>query len=194
MKIGLFGGAFNPIHLGHVKIAKEAIQQMSLDKLIVIPTGNAPHKKETEVSREHRFNMAQLAFKDEEKVEVSDYELNREEISYSADTVEYFKRIYPDDELFFIIGDDSYNNLSTWREPQRILAASTLLVFEREGAEIFPPAVKINMERIEISSSEIRDTIYKGKDFINLLPKSVFNYIIENNLYKKTEGIRFDGK
>ncbi len=194
MKIGLFGGAFNPIHLGHIKIAKEAIRQMGLDKLIVIPTGSAPHKKETEISREHRFNMAQLAFKDEEKVEVSDYELNREEISYSADTVEHFKKLYPDDELFFIIGDDSYNNLSMWHEPQRILDASTLLVFEREGADILPPAVKIKMERIEISSSEIRDNIYKGKDFINLLPKSVFNYIIKNNLYKRTEGIRFDGK
>ena len=194
MKIGLFGGAFNPIHLGHIKIAKEAIRQMSLDKLIIIPTGNAPHKKETEISREHRFNMAQIAFKDEKKIEVSDYELNREEISYSADTVEHFKMLYPNDKLFFIIGDDSYNNLSSWREPQRILDASTLLVFEREGAEILPPAVKINMERIEISSSEIRDNIYKGKDFINLLPKSVFNYIIENNLYKRTEGIRFDRK
>ncbi len=194
MRIGLFGGAFNPIHLGHIKIAKESIKQMNLDKLIVIPSGNAPHKKETEISRKHRFNMAMLAFKDEEKVKVSDYELKREEISYSADTVEHFKMLYPNDELFFIIGDDSYNQLSTWREPQRILDASTLLVFEREGAEILPPAVKINMERIEISSSEIRDNIYKGKDFINLLPKSVFNYIIENNLYKRTEGIRFDGK
>lgn len=194
MKIGLFGGAFNPIHLGHVKIAKEAIRQMSLDKLIVIPTGNAPHKKETEITREHRFNMAQLAFKDDDKIEISDYELNREEISYSADTVEHFKKLYPNDDLFFIIGDDSYNNLSMWHEPQRILSASTLLVFEREGAEILPPAVKINMERIEISSSEIRDNIYRGKDFINLLPKSVFNYIIKNNLYKRTEGIRFDGK
>ncbi|MBR1969909.1 MAG: nicotinate (nicotinamide) nucleotide adenylyltransferase [Clostridia bacterium] len=194
MRIGLFGGAFNPIHLGHVKIAKEAIRQMSLDKLIVIPTGNAPHKKETEISREHRFNMAKLAFKDDDKIEVSDYELNREEISYSADTVEHFKKLYPNDEFFFIIGDDSYNNLSSWREPQRILNASTLLVFDRDGAEILPPAVKINMERIEISSSEIRDNIYTGKDFINLLPKSVFNYIIENNLYKRTEGIRFDGK
>lgn len=194
MKIGLFGGAFNPIHLGHVKIAKEAIRQMSLDKLIVIPTGNAPHKKETEITREHRFNMAQLAFKDDDKIEISDYELNREEISYSADTVEHFKKLYPNDELFFIIGDDSYNNLSMWHEPQRILSASTLLVFEREGAKILPPAVKINMERIEISSSEIRDNIYRGKDFINLLPKSVFNYIIKNNLYKRTEGIRFDGK
>ena len=194
MKIRLFGGAFNPIHLGHIKIAKEAIRQMNLDKLIIIPTGNAPHKKETDISREHRFNMAQIAFKDEEKIEVSDYELRREEISYSADTVEHFKKLYPNDELFFIIGDDSYNNLSMWHEPQRILDASTLLVFDREGAEILAPAVKINMERIEISSSEIRDNIYKGKDFINLLPKSVFNYIIENNLYKRTEGIRFDGK
>lgn len=194
MRIGLFGGAFNPIHLGHIKIAKEAIKQMNLDKLILIPTGNAPHKKETEISREHRLNMVKLSICGEEKMCISDYEIMREEISYSADTVEHFKSIYKDDELFFIIGDDSYNNLSSWHEPQRILNASTLLVFEREGAKVLPPAVKIDMERIEISSSEIRKRIYIGKDFINLLPKSVFNYIIENNLYKQTEGIRFDGK
>jgi len=183
MKIGLFGGAFNPVHNGHMKVAREAVCKAELDKLIFIPSGNAPHKREGTVSREDRLNMLKAALENEPRMEISDYEFKREEISYSADTVEYFKNLYPDDELFFIIGDDSYNQLSSWHEPHRILNASTLLVFPREGAVVKPPAIKIPMEKIEVSSSEIRERIKNGKDLTNLLPKSVFDYIIKRNLY-----------
>lgn len=184
MKIGLFGGAFNPFHNGHLSIARTAMKEAKLDRLIFIPTGNAPHKKEGEVSREDRFNMLCEAIKDEENMSVSDYELKRDDVSYSADTTEYFKTLYPVDELFFIIGDDSYNQLSSWYQPERILKVCTLLVFPRNGAEVTPPAVKINMEKVEVSSSEIREKIKLGKDCRNLLPKSVFDYIIKSNLYK----------
>ena len=183
MKIGLFGGAFNPPHNGHMSVARCAIKEANLDKLIFIPTGNAPHKKETEVSREDRYNMVSKAISGEEKMFVSDYEIKRNEVNYSANTVEYFKSLYPDDELFFIIGDDSYNQLDTWFEPHRIMATSTLLVFPREGAEVKEPAVMLSMDVVEVSSSEIREKIKMGKDCRNLLPKKVFDYIIEKNLY-----------
>ena len=184
MRIGLFGGAFNPFHNGHLKIAKTVIDAQNLDELIFIPTGNAPHKKETAISRTDRLNMLNLAIEGEEKMSVSDYEITKDTVSYSADTTEYFKSLYPDDELFFIIGDDSYNQLSSWREPERIMKVATLLVFPREGAEVKPPAVEIPMEIVEISSSDVREKIKLGKDFRNLLPKSVFDYIIKNSLYK----------
>ena len=184
MRIGLFGGAFNPFHNGHLSIARTAVKEAKLDKLIFIPTGNAPHKKEGYTSREDRYNMLCGAIKNEENMFVSDYELKRNDVSYSADTTEYFKTLYPDDELFFIIGDDSYKNLSSWYQPERIMKVCTLLVFPRSGAEVTSPAVKINMEKVEVSSSEIREKIKLGKDFRNLLPKSVFDYIIECNLYK----------
>lgn len=183
MKIGLFGGAFNPIHNGHMAVAKAAIKEAGLDRLIFIPTGNAPHKKETHISRFDRLKMVEKAIENEEKMSVSSYEISREEINYSADTAEYFKSIYPDDELFFIIGDDSYNQLDLWHEPHRIMKACTLLVFPREGANVKPPAIEIKMKPIEISSSEIREKIKMGKDFRKLLPKSVFDYIIKGNLY-----------
>ena len=183
MRIGLFGGAFNPIHNGHIKVARSAIESAHLDKLIFIPTGNAPHKKETKILREHRFNMICAAIENEEKMTVSDYEITREKISYSADTVEHFKQMYPDDELFFIIGDDSYKNLDSWHEPERILKSSTLLVFPRLGIDVELPAVKIDMQKEKVSSSEIRKKIKLQKDFRNLLPKKVFDYIIKNNLY-----------
>ena len=183
MRIGLYGGAFNPPHNGHLAVARTAIEKMNLDKLIFIPTGNAPHKKETEVSREERYNMVLMAISGEEKMSVSDYELKRVDVNYSANTVEYFKSIYPDDELFFIIGDDSYNELGTWHEPHRIMEAATLLVFPREGADVKAPAVGLPMEIVDVSSSEIREKIKMGKDCRNLLPKAVFDYIIDRNIY-----------
>ncbi len=184
LRIGLFGGAFNPIHNGHMAVAKAAIKEAQLDKLILIPTGNAPHKKETQILRCDRLQMVKEAIKNEAKMLVSDYEINRKEVNYSADTVQYFKSIYPDDELFFIIGDDSYNQLDSWYEPQRITERSTLLVFPREGAVVEPPAIAINMEKVEVSSSDIREKIKMGKDFRKLLPKAVFDYIIKGNLYR----------
>ena len=177
MKIGLFGGAFNPIHNGHIQVAENAIKKAGLDKVIFIPTGNAPHKKETEISRKDRLNMLLLALEDRENMIVSDYELKKETVSYSADTAEYFKKLYPQDELFFIIGDDSYNQLDSWREPERI-------------TKVEKPAILIDMEKVEISSSQIRDKIKFGKDFRNLLPKKVFDYIIKGNLYTdKSDGL-----
>ena len=187
MKIGLFGGAFNPIHNGHMAVARTAIEEMQLDKLIFIPTGNAPHKEETEISREDRYNMLSEAISGEEKMTVSDYELKSEKVNYSADTTEYFKSVYPEDELYFIIGDDSYNQLDTWREPHRIMVASTLLVFPREGARVEKPAIALPMKIVEISSSDIREKIKMGKDCRNLLPKRVFDYIIRRNLYGSRE-------
>ena len=184
MRIGLFGGAFNPIHNGHMAVAKAAIKEAQLDKLIFIPTGNAPHKKETQILRLDRLQMVKEAIKNEAKMLVSDYEINRKEVNYSADTVQYFKSIYPEDELFFIIGDDSYNQLDSWHEPQRITERSTLLVFPREGAVVEPPAIAINMEKVQVSSSDIRGKIKMGKDFRKLLPKAVFDYIIKGNLYR----------
>ena len=183
MRTGLFGGAFNPVHNGHMTVARAAIESAKLDRLIFIPTGNAPHKKETDISREDRYNMLAAAIIDEEKMSVSDYELRRSQVNYSADTVEYFKALFPDDELFFIIGDDSYNQLDTWHEPDRILRNATLLVFPREGADIVPPALEVSMEIVDISSSDIREKIKMGKDCRNLLPKAVFDYIIKRNLY-----------
>lgn len=183
MRIGLFGGAFNPVHNGHMAVAKTAIKEARLDRLIFIPTGNAPHKKETEISREDRYNMLKEAIFDEEKMSISDYEIKRSEVNYSANTAEYFSSLYPSDELFFIIGDDSYNELDTWYEPHRILKVCTLLVFPRMGAEVSPPAIRLPMEIVNISSSDIREKIKMGKDCRNLLPKKVFDYIIKRNLY-----------
>lgn len=183
MRTGLFGGAFNPVHNGHMKVAYTAIEYMKLDRLILIPSGNAPHKAEGTVSRNDRYKMLEIAANGDKRIEISDYEIARKAVSYSADTVKHFAEKYPDDELFFLIGDDSYNQLSTWHKPQELLKYSTLLVFPREGGEILPPALKIPMNKVKISSSDVRAMLAKKKDCTKMLPKGVFEYIVANNLY-----------
>ncbi len=183
MRIGLYGGSFDPIHIGHMAVAKAAKEQFLLDCVIFIPTGNMPHKKGCAASDEDRVKMITLSFEDE-AFTVSDYELNREEISYSADTIEYFKSLYPEDEIYFIIGGDSYAYIDKWYQPERIFENSTVVVFPRNDEEILPPARKLSVEQVEVSSSEIREKIKSGKNVSNLLKKEVFDYIIENNLYQ----------
>ena len=183
MRIGLYGGSFDPVHIGHMAVARSAREQFELDKVIFIPTGNMPHKKGTVATDAERVKMLELSF-DSDAFSVSNYEINREEISYSADTVEHFKSIFPEDELFFIIGGDSYAYIDKWYQPERIFASSTVLVYPREGETILPPAVELKVEPVHVSSSEIRKKINSGENVSNLLKKEVLDYIIENNLYQ----------
>ena len=134
MNIGIFGGTFAPAHNGHVEIAKQAIMSHELDKLIVIPNGLPPHK-ECVMSKMDRFNVTKLAFGDLQGVEISDYEINKEGANYSYLTLQYFKRIYPDDELFFVIGGDSLRDLHLWKNPEKVVEYATLAVAERGNAD-----------------------------------------------------------
>ncbi len=185
MNIGLFGGAFDPFHNGHLAICQSAVKSAGLDRLIVIPTGNAPHKRGFAADFEDRYNMAILALEGTGS-EVSRYEWDKGGVSYSADTVEDFHRMYPEDRLFFLIGADSYRDLHQWHEPWRITSLATLLVFPRGGmeVEVKPPAVMIPMEKIRISSTLIREALQKDAEMEKYLPAKVEKYIIEHNLYK----------
>lgn len=183
MKIGLYGGSFDPVHIGHMAVAREAKRQFDLDKVIFIPTGNMPHKKGCTASDADRIKMLELSM-DDKCLSVSDYEMKRSEISYSADTVEYFKSCYPDDEIYFIIGGDSYAYIDKWYQPWRIFKNATVVVFPRHGEDVLPPAKKLVVTEIDVSSSEIREKIKSGENVSNLLKKEVFDYIIENVLYQ----------
>lgn len=183
MRIGLYGGSFDPVHVGHLAVAEKAKEQYNLDKVIFIPTGSMPHKKGCVADACHRIKMLELSF-DDISYSISDYEVNRNEISYSADTIEHFKSLYPDDEIYFIIGGDSYAYIDKWHEPHRIFENATVLVFPREGEVILPPAKQLVVEQVSVSSSEIREKIKLQKNVSNLLKNEVYNYIIENNLYR----------
>lgn len=196
MRIGILGGTFNPVHHGHVYMAVEAITRLSLDRLIVIPNFIPPHKKAYRREPEDILAMLELAFRGIGKVEVSDYEIRREGFSYSYLTLEHFKAVYPDDELYFIIGEDSFIEFSTWKNPQRILELAKLVVFERrlypfekrKEAEGFITSsghevLFLDSLILEISSTDIRRRVKAGQEISFLVPYFVAGYIKEKGLY-----------
>ena len=197
MRIGIMGGTFNPPHMGHINAAKTALKGIPLDRVIFIPTGVPPHKEMAEGSAttKERFQMTSLAAESIDVV-VSDIEIRREGKSYTADTLSYLKGEYPDDELWLIMGTDMFLSLESWRSPETIFRLSKIAVVprnyddikklsdyagqlrEKYGAE----SVVLDCEVIEISSTELREKLREGKAK-DLVPESVYNYIVQNQLY-----------
>lgn len=196
MKIGIFGGAFNPVHNGHVKLAKSYINSLKLDKLIVIPTANPPHKSSKDlIDGKERLHMLNLAFKDVDKVEISDMEFKRQGKSYTADTIAELKEIYKDAEFFLIIGADQFLSFDKWYKYDEILNEVTLCTAAREEnmRDVLKDFSKkllkgkncyiADFDPIVVSSSEIREKFKNNIDISFLIPKNVYNYIIEKGLY-----------
>jgi len=170
MRIGIFGGAFNPPHIGHVQAAASAVLKNEADLLIVIPTGTPPHKKMPlgTPSSEARLVMTKNAFISSDCVKVSDIEIHSEESNYTIDTIAKIKHDYPDSELLLLVGTDMYNSLSTWKDSEDLLKAVT--------------PVHLSRDVIKISSSEIREMLPKreGRGF---LAETNYSYIIKHRLY-----------
>lgn len=196
MKIGIIGGTFNPIHLAHLYIAYEAKCQLNLDKIIFIPTGSPPHKKDMGILEASlRYNMVYEAIKNYEDFEISDYEIEKKGLSYTFETLEHFKN--DDNELYFITGADCLMDIEKWKYPEKIFKLCNFVVFNRAGYS--KKNLRIQKEKIqqkfntnitfldiidlEISSSIIRNRIKEGKRIDFFMPKEVLEYIITNNLY-----------
>ena len=196
MKTGIMGGTFNPVHNAHLLIAEMAREEYGLDRIIFITGGNPPHKT-SNVSAEHRFNMTHLAIEDNEYFEDDDFEIRRSEKSYTLHTLKYLKDQYPEDELFFIIGENSLSDLPKWYKPEEILELCSLLVFARKSHETFSGTLNEMREKykaniypisapiIEISSTDIRNRIRDTKTVRYMLPGKVLAYIRENHLYEE---------
>lgn len=198
MKIGIVGGTFNPIHNGHLYMAYEAKESLNLDQIIIIPNYIPPHKNADERNPLDVLQMLNLVFGGIERFSVSTYELDKKGFSYSYETLEYFTKMNPNDEFYFIIGEDSYVDFSAWRNPERILELAKLVIFERKfyhedklkkarefikrtgHEEIF-----LNSLTLEISSRDIRERVRKGKEIGFLVPREVKEYIIGKGLYRK---------
>ena len=203
-KIGILGGTFNPIHLAHLYIAYEAKNQLNLDKVIFIPAGSPPHKKDEEVLEASlRYYMVCEAIKSYEGFEISDYEIKKEGLSYTYETLEEFKS--DDNELYFITGADCLMDIEKWKSPEEIFKLSKFIVFNRAGyskknlriqqdkiEEKFNTTISfLDIIDLEISSSMIRERIKKGKRVDFFLPKEVLNFIKENNIYNYCNYIKF---
>jgi len=196
MKICFFGGTFNPVHNGHVKLLENAKEYFDFDKIIVIPTNIPPHKEAVfSVSDDDRLNMCKLAF--DGIAEVSDYEIAENTISYTINTMRYFKEIYPDDEFYFLMGSDMLFMFEKWNSYKELISLISIIVASREEdelkalenkkAELEIDGAKIYITKAEpyvVSSSMIRNMIKSGvKDFSCYLPERVVEYILEKKLY-----------
>lgn len=197
-KYGIFGGSFNPIHYGHLMICEYIKEEMGLDKVIFIPTGNPPHK-EIGVSAEDRYEMVRLAISPNPDFEISDIETTRVNLSYTVDTIRELKKIYKEEKLYFLIGLDSLFQLKTWKKIDDLSQEIEFVVALRPGyidkEEINREidflrdnfGTKINLIKTplyEISSTDLRDRIHEGKSLRYLIPKKVLNYIEESGFYK----------
>ena len=193
-KLGIMGGTFNPIHNGHMAVAKAAMDEYNLDRIMFLPNFQPPHK-ESATSAQLRLEMVQTAVEGEERYFVSDYEISRGGISYSVDTLREFKKIYPDRELYFIIGGDSLRDFGKWYKPEETVKYCILLVYPRNDINLdtciddlrtrFGARIeKLTAPELDISSSDIRDMIKAGKSPEGLVPQSILSLIENNNLYK----------
>ena len=193
MRIGIFGGTFDPVHIGHIKIAEHAKEEFCLDKIIFVPNANPPHKKEKHIEDySHRFRMLELVTKDNDSFSVSDYESEDGKYYYSLYTMRYFRELYGED-TYFIIGGDSLLTIDKWYEYETLLKENKFIVFLRNDSEKFYKAVDkyrelgaeiyvASMKEIEVSSTGIRRGINDEK-IKTLLEDAVYDYIVENDLY-----------
>ncbi len=199
MKKAIFGGTFDPIHIGHLHIAYEALYSLILDEIIFIPNGNPPHKSNKRITNsEIRYEMVKEAISNEPKFSISDYEITKREISYTYNTIEHFKNLEPTTEWYFLVGLDSLMGLKSWKNVKRILECCTLVVFNRSGytnEEVTKMKCEIEEEYgkriiilpisiLEISSTEIKYKISQGKVINYLIPPSAEKIINKYNLYR----------
>lgn len=197
MKIGIYGGSFDPVHKGHVNAALTFKEELSLDKIIVIPAYQPPHKKGLAMTpSEHRMNMCRLAFGELEGFEVSDIEIKRGDEGYMADTVEQLREIYPEDELYLLIGGDMLLSFQRWYAWHKITDEAVLAVaarnweddaaLEAEAAVLRSYGAEVRVVPIdvkEISSTEVREAVRRADDISSMVPKGVDEYIWDHYLY-----------
>ncbi len=188
-RIGIFGGCFDPIHIGHLIIAEAARQQFLLQKVIFVPAGRPPHRDMPVVSASHRFAMTLLAVRDNPFFDVSDSEIKREGVSYTFDTLMFFKKQSSDD-FYIIVGWDTFSILPSWYRVEDIVKEASFIVAprisEKNKDSSFPFSVRYQMldiPRIEISSTIIRNRIRANKSVRYLVPDEVLGYIQKEHLY-----------
>ena len=198
-RVGILGGTFNPPHLAHLVCASEAASQLQLDRVLLTPVALAPHKDTADVDPgpEARLRLCRLAVQGDERLDVCDMEIRRGGPSYTVDTLRELHARTPEDDLTFILGGDIALGLSSWHEPEAVLALATLAVAERSGAErrdvagrlteSFPglePPRFFDMPRLDISSSQIRRRIAQGRSIRYLVPDPVAEHIARERLYR----------
>ncbi len=198
-RIGIFGGTFDPPHLAHLILACEARAQLGLDRLLWVLTSVPPHKLGQQITPlEDRLKMLELALAGEPSFEISRVDIDRPGPHYSADTMKLLHAANPGAVLVFLIGEDSLRDLTTWHEPEKLVAeCDEIGVMRRPGVLTDPSALEkevpgltarvhfVDAPLLEISSNDIRRRAADGKPFRYFVPQAVYEYILNKNLYKE---------
>ncbi|HTC71306.1 MAG TPA: nicotinate-nucleotide adenylyltransferase [Solirubrobacteraceae bacterium] len=201
--LGILGGTFNPPHLGHIALARHALDELALDRVLLVPAHTSPHKSGAahasaaqDPGPEHRLRMCQLAIEDVDGLGVCDIELERGGLSYTVDTLTAIHANNPDAALTLIVGSDTASTISSWRRPQRLLELAQLAVAARAGAgrERVLDALEgarvrfLEMPAVAVSSSLVRERVARGEAIEDLVGAAVARYIEENGLYRARAG------
>jgi len=199
-KIGIIGGTFDPIHNGHLLMAENSRKAFSLDKIIFIPAGIPPHKKDKNISSNvHRYNMTLLAINNNKHYFLSDIELKREGISFTVDTIKHLKSIFSGAELYFIMGSDSLLQIEKWKDYEELLSLCNFIVAKRPNYDdeqlkrkvdnlnsLYKSSIYIvEGPVLDVSSSDIRNKVQRGESITYLVPNPVEEYIYKHELYKE---------
>lgn len=202
MRLGLFGGTFDPVHYGHLLLAECCREQAALDEVWFVPAAASPFKQgAVQTSAQQRLEMLALAIGGHAQFRVSSLEIDRGGVSYTVDTLEELHRARPDDELFLLLGADALEDFPTWRQPQRICHLATLLVVRRPGwaepdlarlAAIASPsqldAIRrglVEMPQIDLSSRDLRRRVAAGQSIRYRTPRAVETFIASAGLYRQ---------
>ena len=199
-RIGLMGGSFNPIHIGHVNMARAALAGGYVDRVLFLPSGNPPHKKAGLEDKEDRYAMTCLAVEGEAHMEVSREEIDREGVIYTVDTLSRLKEQMPQAEFFYLIGADTVHQLHTWRRVDDLIQLCGFLVMMRPGEDEQKTLLAMETWRqrgarlallegrlLDISSSEIRKRLKAEENADDLIPPAVSRYIRKHHLYEAEE-------
>lgn len=205
MKLGIMGGTFDPIHFGHLLVAHEAGWRLGLDKVLFIPTGDPPHKRDRKVTPAiNRYEMVRLATEHNPLFEVSDIEVKRDGYSYTVATLEALHQLYPPDtQFYFITGVDAAADILNWQQPERIFQLSRLVVAERPGyilprerlqaglpgINLDERLIELDVPMFEVASNELRTRISQGHPVRYLVPTKVVEYINREKLYDEKGAI-----
>lgn len=188
MRIGIYGGSFDPPHKGHRNIAEYVIKKLELDKLLIVPVGTASHGKNNLVSGKERKKMCELTFGDIERAEISSVEIDMEGVSYTFETLETLIEKYGrEHEYFEIIGEDSAAYFDKWKEYEKILNLSTVVVLKRKGYKSVvnsPKMIMVDNPYFDVSSTEIKEKIKNKKNVSDLITEETERFIKEKNIYR----------
>lgn len=192
VRIALFGGTFDPVHNAHLMIARCALEQANLDRVIFMPTSQSPFKDSPLAQDADRLQMLRLALREEARFELSTYEIEQGKVSYTVDTVDFFSVLHGGAELFWIIGEDQFVQLNEWRSADELIQKVTFLIYPRDNLKktVDQPVAGsrhqiLEAETVSISSTSVRERCKKGLPLTGLVPSSVEAFIHRQGLYKQ---------